>query len=425
MLRRLSQKRSSFSQPRTQTKNTQNHKRNMIARKEFDPLDPNGEDSFDFDPLTTSTLDCDNPSEYHDIIPDCGYTQDGDTLVDLDDYGRHSDNEKIRLCPSSRYRRVALSLSALAAFASILFISRRSERERSLKVDIPSTNGSIPLYDEMEEALDPCSVDHWKFKLAEADAPLKELRAKDMGFIYTTFSLNGDGNAKPRDRSSKDQRRKLGKHEDRTGHHVDRMSELNYSVSCLEKSIPNVAYEHAAFGDFPTYESALTEIHTWAARESPFKGNFFIDTDVFANPLSKVGPEALAWALHNVDFALAYNAKRDISSPKLQSGGLQGSLIGYRKNARSELFHTCVAHVLQATPGLRQQHAINQVLESPVGQYIRVRWLPPEFLCWAPFIKSLAEFFIPQGPVLMEDTNCFFIHSHPLAQRPDELQGCL
>ena len=397
----------------------------MIARKESVPLDPNGGDSFGFEPLTTPTLELGILSECHEIIPDCGYTQDGDSFVDLDDYGRHSNNEKIRLCPSSGYRRVALPLIALAAFASMFFISHRSERVFSLTVDIPSTNGSIPLYDEMEEAVDLCSVDHWKIKLAEADAPLTDLTAKDMGFIYTTFSLNGNGNAKPRDRNSKDQSRKLGNHEDRTGRHVDRISELNYSVSCLEKSLPDIAHEHVAFGDFPTYESALTKIHTWAAHESPFKGNFFIDTDVFANPLSKVGPDVLAWALHNVDFALAYNAKRDISSPKLQSGGLQGSLIGYRKNTRSELFHTCVAHVLQATPGLRQQHAINQVLESPVGQYIRVRWLPPEFLCWAPFIKSLAEFFVPQGPVLMEDTNCFFIHSHPLAQRPDELQGCL
>ena len=95
---------------------------------------------------------------------------------------------------------------------------------------------------------------------------------------------------------------------------------------------------------------------------------------------------------------------------------------------------------------LNQQGAMARVLKSPVGQFVRVRWLPPEFFCygdprdprdprrqtqsspgwWGSLIfglfqgrTTLSDFVIKGGGMFkVHDTQCLFVHSHDLLKHP-------
>ena len=207
---------------------------------------------------------------------------------------------------------------------------------------------------------------------------------------------------------------------------------------------------------------------TGGATTNTATATFVLDTDVYANPTSPISPFVLAHALKNVDLALVYGPGRsyyknktknwtstsrrqprtrttwknptstrslmeshnDIHHPtyiSLQADGVQAGVIGQRHNKRTKLFHQCVAHVLETTynhknkkyKNIRQQYALNAVLESPLSQFLRIRWLPPEFHCWTPPSQnndlSNYQLVSKQFKIVESPTPCLFVHSHKLA----------
>ena len=301
-----------------------------------------------------------------------------------------------------------------------------SDEMGSLENQHASTN------DESTEGVvseDLCSVDYWISQLSMERYPTETLRTStavpssnemdtdwlsdldesDIGVIHISFSVGGSTNRKANDRIN-------GTH--------NRDMETDYSVSCLKKTMPTINYKPVHLGDYPSYQLALSAQHEWLSRQPPFAGTFVIDTDVYANPQSAVTPFLMARALKNVDLALVYSPERmaptkeDNNRVNLQLSGLQAGLMGQRNNRRTQLFNACVSDILKKhTQGsIRQQYAINQVLESPLAQFLRIRWLPPEYHCWSPHLTTLENFTISQGPFVQEDP-CYFVHSHNLARK--------
>ncbi|KAL7580226.1 hypothetical protein ACA910_012968 [Epithemia clementina (nom. ined.)] len=256
---------------------------------------------------------------------------------------------------------------------------------------------------DFSKEIDPCDEQFWISELAKGDELLSELTPEQVGIVHITFTVNGTKDRKANDRLE-------GTH--------DRATEMQYSVACLKKVLPEVKYAEVPLGDFSSYQEGLVEQHSWLAREPTFPATFVIDTDVYANPYSDMTTLSLSRALKNVDLAFVYNPNRGRGPPgeiHLQSGGLQAGLIGQRNNKRTKLFQSCVAHTLRTTEGsIRQQNAINKVLESALGQFVRIRWLPPEFHCWSPGLQNISEFVVSNGPRVQEDP-CYFMHSHNLA----------
>jgi hypothetical protein len=133
--------------------------------------------------------------------------------------------------------------------------------------------------------------------------------------------------------------------------------------------------------------------------------------------------------------------------------------VGYRNNKRMQLFHTCVAHTMdqamaavkaeaaeeaeeemaavatnktinssaeQPPPKpakeralIRQQEAMAIVLQSPVGQYVRVRYYSPDFFCSDRKSGKLEDYMVWKKQGKVRDTPCLFIHSHDISSRRD------
>jgi len=255
-----------------------------------------------------------------------------------------------------------------------------------------------------------CSVSHWKSQiqhneiLDDSEEMMLDLNDDDAGFLY--FSFSQDGNLKANKKKSKRE--------------VDRKKEMMHSSICLNKTLPGIRYKDIFLGDFPSFKDGTAEISEWAAEHSPFEANFIMDYDIFANPDSELTRKHLIMALKHVDIAISRNPNR--RSP---SNGVQSGIIAYRNNMHSKLFHKCLAHVLRkGTFGNQkkitmQQPAIDAILQSPLGQFLRVNYLEPEFHCWVntPSLKnqdSSSQFFTIGRPILSKDTLCYFRHSHAL-----------
>ncbi|KAL7560232.1 hypothetical protein ACA910_020530 [Epithemia clementina (nom. ined.)] len=290
---------------------------------------------------------------------------------------------------------------------------------------------------EVDETVlrDPCSVQYWMAQLSSPvnnnqndtnvaasttymnDELLHDLTGEDIGVIHISFSIGGSKDRKANDRLNGTHNRDL---------------EKDYSVACLKTTMPSIHYESIDLGDFASYQQALSGQHAWLADHPPYAGTFVIDTDVYANPNSAVTPYLLARALKNVDFAFVYSPERQPPDAhannrvSLQLSGLQAGLMGQRSNKRTRLFHGCVSDILRkhSKDSIRQQYAINQVLESPLAQFLRIRWLPPEYHCWSPSLTTLENFTISQGPYVQDDP-CYFVHSHNLAKKGGLEGKCL
>uniref|UniRef100_A0A7R9ZGC4 Uncharacterized protein n=1 Tax=Pseudictyota dubia TaxID=2749911 RepID=A0A7R9ZGC4_9STRA len=267
----------------------------------------------------------------------------------------------------------------------------------------------------------PCSVEYWKDKIAADDDELEDLTLEDIGFVYQSFSIGGSQNLQAKTDT------------DKTFEKLDRNVELEHSVACLNKALPGISHIHNFLGDVPSYTEGIQSIHSWAKQgKSPYKGTFFTDSDVVANPWSKLHPNLLTWALQNVDLAMVYNPNRAKGYERdnfkknnflrgTQSNGLQGGFFAYRNTTRAKLFHGCVEHTIQQFLDqgelVKQQRAIDIVLQSPVGQFVRTHWLPAEFQCWIGGVagegKDLSDYVIhASDTVVSRDTRCFFVHSH-------------
>ena len=274
-----------------------------------------------------------------------------------------------------------------------------------------------PHAETINATVNPCSTQFWISELANDNEVLEDLSVDDIEIIHITFTIHGMENRLANDR-------KKGKH--------NRDVEKNFSVSCLKKTLPDIPYREIQLGDFSSYQDGLNVHHSWLSSGNnqvhpggggggeTAGGTFVIDTDVYANPNSSLSAIALTRALKNVDMAFVYNPNRgsfaSLEHVNLQQGGIQAGLMGHRHNKRTRLFHTCVAETLRMTNfSIRQQYAINRVLESPLGQFVRVRWLPPEFHCWSSQLEHPSDFVVNNGPGVREDP-CYFIHSHHLAK---------
>ena len=307
---------------------------------------------------------------------------------------------------------IGLMMVLFCAFKVVNLIveaSRSDSRSSSLReVYHPPLSGSlgdtVVTHGLTDGSMDPCRIEYWLSELSKGEGLLEELQADEIGVVHITFSINGTNDHRANDL-------KDGTH--------NRDNETNYSVSCLKTVLPEINYLNVNLGDFSSYHEGLIAQHSMLAKRPTFPGTFVIDTDVYANPQSNINLNTLSRSLKNVDFAFVYNPNRGRFKPDrahFQAGGIQGGFIGQRNNVRTRLFNSCVADTLRKSPSIRQQNAINRVLESPVGQFVRVRWLPPEYHCWSPNLESLSDFVVSNGPRVSEDP-CFFVHSHSLPMK--------
>ncbi|KAL7573377.1 hypothetical protein ACA910_006486 [Epithemia clementina (nom. ined.)] len=289
------------------------------------------------------------------------------------------------------------------------------------------------------DTTDPCDPTYWISEIAKHDQLLDELTLEQIQMVHITFTVNQttDRNIQNDPNNNSNYNKPL----------LNRSREMQYSVACLKTAIPQIHYQTVALGDFANYQQGMAQTHAWLAARGAERvrnsaptqrqqqrqeqelqetvppaavaATFVLDTDLFANPHSGLTPHALLHALHNVDLALVYNPSRG-SPDQLQRYGLQGSFLGQRHTIRTQLFHQCVAHRLQQASSSRrpmlQQYVLNQVLEaSSLGQFLRVRWLPPEFhCCQARSWRRPSDFVVLKGPELTPEP-CYFLHGHGLA----------
>jgi hypothetical protein len=299
-----------------------------------------------------------------------------------------------------------------------------------------SHNDSLHGFDGQVD--DPCSVAHWQQELSQEDPLLQDIQIQDVGFFHVTFSIQGNVHAEAEDRSANE-----------TTKTYNRTREMDTSVRCLKNALNKTVAPYQLFelGDYPSFHAGITAFHKWAANSSPHEANFVIDTDIVANPNSReISLEVIARELHNVDMTIAHNPYQQLFRPKLQDS-IQTAIVGYRNNKRMRLFHTCVAHTMDQAfaeavaaeeaeankmsvsgeqtkqPPLpkkrliRQQEAMAKVLQSPVGQFVRVRWYSPEFFCSDRKSPNLHDYMVWQKKGKVRDTPCLFIHSHGVARR--------
>jgi len=252
---------------------------------------------------------------------------------------------------------------------------------------------------------DMCNFDHWKSQVEQDNEILTDLTDQNLGFLYFVFSQNGNFNA----------HKKNGRQDS------DRSNEALYSATCLEKALPTIPYRTEFLGDFTDFAGGMAAISDWAVFNTTWKGNFIMDADIFANPESQLSVNSLIAALRNVDIAISRNPNRKRRSLSLQSG-----IVAYRNTKRSKLFHQCVSQVLKTGKLFgdesveelitRQQPAMEAVLKSPLGQFVRVNYLEPEFHCYIarPTLKRKGgnDAFNVTAPVLKDSKRCYFRHSH-------------
>ena len=347
-------------------------------------------------------------------------------LLSPQEKGRFGKTTGLRLwsiLDSRRNGKLVFTIIILCGMFKVFFFSGTFTYPRVLSSETYSPFNSTlvePNVDagtNINATVNPCSTQYWISELANDNEMLQDLSVDDLEMIHITFEINGMKNMPADDRKMKEH----GRH--------DRTVEKNFSVSCLKKTLPDIRYREIQLGDFSSYQDGLSVQHSWLSSGSnqvhqgggeTARGTFVIDTDVYANPNSSLSAIALTRALKNVDMAFVYNPNRGkhISNERvdLQAGGLQAGLMGHRHNKRTRLFHMCVAETLRKTNySIRQQRAINQVLESPLGQFVRVRWLPPEFHCFSS-LEHPSDFVVNNGPNVHEDP-CYFIHSHRLAKK--------
>jgi hypothetical protein len=197
--------------------------------------------------------------------------------------------------------------------------------------------------------------------------------------------------------------------------------ERNQSIQCFqrtfEETIPiktvflnkNYSFHHPNDEGY----SHLMHDSTLAMIDSPFNATIFLDTDVFANPMSGLGTHLLINMLENVDMAFSYANDRH-HGIDLQYGGGFGvntGFIAYRNTIFSKLFLQCVVQTFEDHEfSFKQQPAFNLVLRGPIGRKLRVRMLPSEWMCrYAKFVNHTHQ-------------ECLFTHTH--ARLIDNFDAC-
>jgi len=295
---------------------------------------------------------------------------------------------------------VGISIFITLQFGLIQYFTTHLQFYNTVVEEVVITQKEHLTKDNIGNNGDMCNFDYWKSSIEQDDEILTDLVDRDLGFLYFLFSQNGNLNA-----------HKNGKRDS------DRGNEALYSTTCLEKALPTIPHKTEFLGDFADFAGGMAAISDWAVFNTTWKGNFIMDADIFADPKSQLSVKSLIAALSNVDIAISRNPNRQKKALSLQSG-----IVAYRNTRRSKLFHQCVSQVLKTgkfggVEGItKQQPAMEAVLDSPLGQFVRVNYLEPEFHCYIskPTLrrKGGSNAFNVVAPVLKDSRQCYFRHSH-------------